>query len=264
MSFKVIVMGNAPSVLFNEFGNKIDKFDKVIRINNYVIQGYEKYVGTKTHIYVRSHNYEFEPYDALEYEEVWLKSHWTRWEKKLGILPLKNMKKAMKEKENIKTLPHKGSKIEASISYKISKTSGLQAIEQAIQRFYVKDNPIYIYGFNFFNRKIDGYMETKCHRPHYFLNEPPGSYKMFTSTEFWKNDYNVERKMVLKWIDEGKVKPLFEKEIQDEPLDYSDFEPCVEYIPEHLVGRIVPGSKIGPKEEDRIYPSGSEIVTKDD
>lgn len=44
----VLVLGNAPSVLHRELGREIDKFDVVIRINNFRIRGYEKHVGSKT------------------------------------------------------------------------------------------------------------------------------------------------------------------------------------------------------------------------
>ena len=67
---KVIVIGNAPSVLLNEFGSTIDTFDKVIRMNDYKISGFEKHVGTKTDIYVRSHNPEYPMKDASEYDEA--------------------------------------------------------------------------------------------------------------------------------------------------------------------------------------------------
>ena len=48
---KVIVVSNSPVVLEKKLGEKIDKFDIIIRINDFEINGYEKNVGTKTHIY---------------------------------------------------------------------------------------------------------------------------------------------------------------------------------------------------------------------
>lgn len=47
-NLKVLVLGNAPSVLERDLGPKIDSFDVVIRVNNFRIKGYEKHVGTKT------------------------------------------------------------------------------------------------------------------------------------------------------------------------------------------------------------------------
>jgi len=47
---KVIIVGNAGSLLDKENGHLIDEFDVVIRFNACVILGYEKYCGTKTDI----------------------------------------------------------------------------------------------------------------------------------------------------------------------------------------------------------------------
>lgn len=44
----VVVVANGPSVLLTEMGTKIDKFDRVIRVNNFRTKGFEKFVGSKT------------------------------------------------------------------------------------------------------------------------------------------------------------------------------------------------------------------------
>jgi hypothetical protein len=46
-----ILVGNGPSLLLKEWGENIDQFDEVIRFNRYKIEGFEKYVGTKTTIW---------------------------------------------------------------------------------------------------------------------------------------------------------------------------------------------------------------------
>jgi hypothetical protein len=46
-----IVVGNASSLLNSKNGNIINTFDKIIRLNKFVIKGYEEYVGDKTDIY---------------------------------------------------------------------------------------------------------------------------------------------------------------------------------------------------------------------
>jgi hypothetical protein len=43
----VILVGNGPGVLLEKNGEKIDKFDHVIRFNNYTTEGFEEYVGSK-------------------------------------------------------------------------------------------------------------------------------------------------------------------------------------------------------------------------
>ena len=50
---KVILIGNSAIDKSKEFGQQIDNdFDLVIRMNRYEIKGYEKYLGTKTNIWV--------------------------------------------------------------------------------------------------------------------------------------------------------------------------------------------------------------------
>lgn len=53
---KVIIVGNAGSLLDKENGHLIDEFDVVIRFNDFRIRGYEKYCGTKTDIIVTGQN----------------------------------------------------------------------------------------------------------------------------------------------------------------------------------------------------------------
>ena len=48
---KVIIVGNATSLLKNKQGEFIDKHDIVIRLGGYKIEGYESFVGSKTDIW---------------------------------------------------------------------------------------------------------------------------------------------------------------------------------------------------------------------
>jgi hypothetical protein len=52
-----LVIGNGPSVLDSEYGDRIDNLTlqgfNIVRFNNYQIAGYEKYVGSITHIQAR-------------------------------------------------------------------------------------------------------------------------------------------------------------------------------------------------------------------
>ena len=46
----VCVVANSPNVLEEELGKKIDSCDIVIRMTTFKVDGFEKYVGSKTHI----------------------------------------------------------------------------------------------------------------------------------------------------------------------------------------------------------------------
>ena len=52
----IIIIGNGQSILNNELQDEIDAFDIVVRINNYKINGYEHYLGTKTDIWFNGAN----------------------------------------------------------------------------------------------------------------------------------------------------------------------------------------------------------------
>ena len=48
---KTIIVSNSPSILKKEYGEIIDGFDIVIRMNKCVTKGYERYIGSKTDIW---------------------------------------------------------------------------------------------------------------------------------------------------------------------------------------------------------------------
>ena len=50
----VLLVGNGPSCLNKEYGDLIDSYQTVVRFNDFVINGYEKYVGSKTDVWVKT------------------------------------------------------------------------------------------------------------------------------------------------------------------------------------------------------------------
>jgi hypothetical protein len=48
----VLLIGNSDINKDKKYGNKIDEFDIVVRMNRYKIEGYEEYLGTKTNTWV--------------------------------------------------------------------------------------------------------------------------------------------------------------------------------------------------------------------
>lgn len=47
----VLLIGNGPSVFYRRHQDIVESFDHVVRFNHYEIDGYEKYIGTKTTIW---------------------------------------------------------------------------------------------------------------------------------------------------------------------------------------------------------------------
>lgn len=48
MERKIIIVGNGPSILSHKKGEEIDAFENVVRLNEFVIRGFEEHVGVKT------------------------------------------------------------------------------------------------------------------------------------------------------------------------------------------------------------------------
>lgn len=44
----ILIVGNAPSILKEKNGELIDSYNTVVRINDFILEGYEEYTGTKT------------------------------------------------------------------------------------------------------------------------------------------------------------------------------------------------------------------------
>ncbi|MBT3300127.1 MAG: hypothetical protein HN913_00370 [Candidatus Marinimicrobia bacterium] len=55
-SQRIILIGNGPSAIDKKNGTTIDQFDTIIRINNYVTDGMEMYLGSRTDIWVNGAN----------------------------------------------------------------------------------------------------------------------------------------------------------------------------------------------------------------
>jgi hypothetical protein len=74
MTPNVVIIGNGTNCLSNQFGELIDSYDIIVRFNDYNIDGYESYIGTKTTYFVTHNN--FLPVDPLlpkkfEHSIIW-------------------------------------------------------------------------------------------------------------------------------------------------------------------------------------------------
>jgi len=56
---RVLLIGNGPAALAKEVGEEIDNFKgDVVRFNNYTVRGYEKWVGTRTDIWISNNRHD--------------------------------------------------------------------------------------------------------------------------------------------------------------------------------------------------------------
>tara|TARA_B100002003_G_scaffold43192_1_gene38526 strand:+ start:1037 stop:1834 length:798 start_codon:yes stop_codon:yes gene_type:complete len=75
---RVIIIGNSSSILLHKYGELIDSYDVVIRLNRCVTKGFEKFIGNKIDIWATTHGSErfhkmekFIPENYTEIKYLW-------------------------------------------------------------------------------------------------------------------------------------------------------------------------------------------------
>ena len=71
---RMVIVGNASTVLNHKLGHLIDKFDEVVRFNEFQIKGFEEFVGSKTTIWVRNSSLDLKDQDHGQFKQVFLQS----------------------------------------------------------------------------------------------------------------------------------------------------------------------------------------------
>jgi hypothetical protein len=156
---KVIVVGNAASVLTKKQGRLIDSLDVVVRINKFVTRGYEDHVGTKTNVYCSKWlNMCYNMSNLSSYEQVWLPypkpPNWWTSKGTFNEVTLQQSLQYAKEFEvnenNIKFLDNKrAAEMENVFKNTCQPSTGLIALMMAIQEF--PSAAIKYVGFDSFN-----------------------------------------------------------------------------------------------------------------
>jgi len=228
-----LVIGNAPTVLLNEWGSLVDNFECVIRLNSYKIKGYENYIGTKTNIWARAKNYEIAFRDGTKFEEVWLKDGWNRTNRDSKVYKFTGPPVINYEKSNVKIMKER-QLVRKIDGRNCNVTTGFLAILVAIEKFQNDNKPVTTYGFNFFggNDKVD------CKRPHYYREEPPSLYGGFKKpfNTWMHHPIEEEREYALNLYKQGKINLLFEEEVLNtSSLDLSHLDETILKEPDHLV-----------------------------
>jgi hypothetical protein len=157
---KLFIVGNGASALNNANGDFIDTCDIVIRLGAFVVEGYEKYIGSKTNIYVsrwfksktRSKNF----FETIK--ELWIpRTYETREKKYDGLINEYNLKNIIKYIPNELIFSYKARYPFRYIKKNISRRgnqelyccipdSGIVSIDMA--RYFYPNHTIYISGFD--------------------------------------------------------------------------------------------------------------------
>jgi hypothetical protein len=153
---KIIIVGNAASVLTKQNGVVIDSFDKVIRINKFKISPYELYIGSKTNIYCSKWlNMQENITKINSFEEVWLpypqSPHWWISRGNFSERTREECDLLTKQyKVNIKYLSQRGTEeIDSIFNRSCHPSTGLICLWMAIEQY--KESDIYYTGFDGFS-----------------------------------------------------------------------------------------------------------------
>ena len=192
----IIVIGNGSSILKYKIGEIIDSFEEVVRFNDYKIEGFKKYIGSKTTMWARSNSNKTKERKWKKYKQVLVCS--PEWN-------YQNTKKIIKGKENGVLIPREDTLalqklmgLPGRVSGKPGKTtrgwpsSGLICLDYLIKQYKV----VYVHGFDYF-KKIEGYPR------HYYNNK-----EKMNTTYVHKRD--IEKKWVKDRIEEGKLRKIID------------------------------------------------------
>lgn len=198
-TIKVLVLGNAPTLLDRELGKDIDRFDTVIRVNNFRVAGYEKYVGTKTDYAIISPAcMESDELRALDPSKVFVSGSNLRDDYERISMRL------MDEKRGCKVLPPQENVLKSSIyvdglrlemGFDLAKdqwpSTGIIAVQWARDR-NGKAAKVFVHGFDF-------YSDNRVTLSRYF--------DVKTKAD-GKHDFDREKKYLCSLIEKGLVNRL--------------------------------------------------------
>lgn len=204
---KVIVIGNGSSVLNEKKGEIIDKFKDVVRFNNYIVRGYEDYIGSKTTIWARNNSNRTKERKNEDFEQIIITNpprDFSSVKNYQSAMELYNkLPNAVMIDENLKSCLQIDLKLKGSCKCSNRNknirlgdvwgwvSAGLMVIAHFVENY---KNPIYIYGFDNFEKK-DG------HPRHYYNNEEP-----LPTSVMHKGDR--EKQWIQRRIDSGKIRVL--------------------------------------------------------
>jgi hypothetical protein len=171
----ILLIGNGPSVLKQEMGDIIDSFPLVVRFNSYRIPTFEKYVGTKTDIWVTCDVF---PAWHKDYYKVYVCSFNRQPDNPLFLKMKGHYPDCEMFPEDVWQEVFKGTGYHAPSSGAVATT------------YFMRTHKVYLYGFDFFSAE----------RHHYGDDVPMGT----------NHKADMERPYFERLIKEGKVELLKE------------------------------------------------------
>ena len=184
---KVLVIGNGSSCLKKKIGDQIDnEFDIVIRLNDYVINGYEQYIGTREDIWSTGAGIATNPRNVSNFKDVWISYPYV-CNNMMSQLATRVTLGGCYTIMGVNFLRNVDTQLEMPSNFYCS--SGVYAINFACKKFNV---PIYILGFDLFSDCGDGSKVNHYYGEH--TTEPVGQHKI-----------ELERKWLHQQINNGMI-----------------------------------------------------------
>ena len=152
----ILVIGNGESILKKRLQKKIDSFNTILRINNYIIKDYELFVGTKTDIWFNGAN------SKLVSPKIMPKQVIVAPPSEIIIKHQENLKDYIErrvghEYDNLTLLTLEEIKRYETEVCSNRLTTGLYAIKWSLNNF----EKVYIHGFDFFINSKAHYYDSK-------------------------------------------------------------------------------------------------------
>lgn len=195
---KVLIIGNSPEVLNKKYGHLIDSFDIIIRINDFSINGYETFIGTKTHYIMCT----FATNITKEYEKINPKNIYMFAAEKKDDFDFIEKRFLYEKIDNINILDDyyfQGLNDKIGLTDKQRASTGLIAIEFALNTF--KAHQIYFHGIG-----LNANMYTH-NKAHYFDQDGVGMDRWVKANNTY-HDIFKEREYLKKLILDKKISKL--------------------------------------------------------
>ena len=191
MNDKILIIANGPSLLQYKFGNQIDKFKNIARINNYKIDGFNEYIGKKTSIWFNGGNQNLSIPNIMP-EKIIVFVPYDLQNKNLKKIQLRTSQRLKLNQEKYNLISKDDMLKFENISNIQRPTTGLNSILWSISNY----KKVIIHGFDFFQGSKNHYYDSFFVKKISYLKD-----LLFSE----KHNHYSEKKFVEKLIKDKRV-----------------------------------------------------------
>ena len=191
----ILIIGNGQSILDYEIGNIIDTFNNIARINNFMINNYEKKTGKKTDIWINGANQKLLGRKQIFSQTIVSIPSSIIIKKSDSLIEHVSKRLKMKATEFSIIPIYDIQRYESIVDHK-RLTTGITSILWGLDNF----DEVFIHGFDFFIDSKSHYYDSKFYN---FINQ-------YILNKGHKHDNLKEQKFVQNLINNGIVKRLID------------------------------------------------------